>query len=49
MLQTTEERREAEEERKRIQTNIEEHKLLEAEQQAEIKRVRCRELTITVT
>jgi len=36
----SEERREAEEERKRIQANIEEHKKLEAEQQAEMKRVK---------
>ena len=41
MLKTSEERREAEEERKRIQANIEQHKLLEAEQQAQMKRVRC--------
>lgn len=40
LLKTTEERREAEEERKRIQANIEQHKLLEAEQQAQMKRVR---------
>ena len=40
VLKTSEERREAEEERKRIQANIEQHKLLEAEQQAEMKRVR---------
>ena len=36
----SEERREAEEERKRIQANIEEHKKLEAVQQVEMKRVR---------
>jgi len=38
----SEERKEAEEERKRIQANIEEHKKLEAEQQAEMKRVYMR-------
>lgn len=48
MLKTTEERREAEEERKRIQANIEQHKLLEAEQQAQMKRVRRRVVTIVV-
>jgi len=41
VIKISEERREAEEERKRIQANIEEHKLLEAEQQAELRRVRC--------
>ena len=44
MLKMSEERREAEEERKRILANIEEHRLLEVEQQAEMKRVKCREL-----
>ena len=44
VLKMSEERREAEEERKRILANIEEHKLLESEQQAEMKRVKFREL-----
>lgn len=46
VFKTSEERREAEEERKRIQANIEEHKLLEAKQQAEMKRVRCEVISI---
>lgn len=40
LLKMSEERREAEEERKRILANIEEHRLLEVEQQAEMKRIK---------